>query len=72
MDAKRKAQRARIKKYSKACAEYYLKVMRYPSFWKKIKENNPEKLGQAIKVAKRSKEILRGKNEKDDTNRLPL
>ena len=61
MDAKRKAQRARIKKYSKACAEYNLQGMRYPSFWKKIKENNPEKLGQAIKVAKRSKEILRRK-----------
>jgi hypothetical protein len=58
MDAKRKAQRARIKAYSKARAEFNLKVMRYPGFWKKIKEKNPEKLGQAIKVAKWSKEIL--------------
>ena len=58
MDAKRKAQWAAYKKSQKACAEYNLKVMRYPSFWKYIKEDDPEKLGQAIKVAKRSKEIL--------------
>ena len=55
---KRIAQRAKYKVHQKANAEYTLKVMRYPSFWKNIKENDPEKLGQAIKVAKRSKEIL--------------
>ena len=58
MNAKRKAQWAAYKKSQKACAEYSLKVMRYPSFWKYIKEDDPEKLGQAIKVAKWSKQIL--------------
>ena len=61
MDAKRKAQRAKYKVYEKTNADYTLKVMKMPSFWKNIKNNDPEKLGQAIKVAKRSKEILRRK-----------
>ena len=61
MDDKRKAQRAKYKVYQKANAEFTLKVMKRPSFWKNIKENDPEKLGQAIKVAKRLKEILRRK-----------
>ena len=59
MDAKRKAQRAKYKVYEKTNADYTSKVMKMPSFWKNIKENDPKKLGQAIKVAKRSKEILR-------------
>lgn len=58
MDAKRKAERAKYKALDKRRSEYTLMIMGFPSFWKKIKENHPEKLGQAIKVAKRSKEIL--------------
>ena len=61
MDAKRKAQRTKYEVYQKANAEFTLKVMKKPNFWKNIKENDPEKLGQAIKVAKRSKKILRRK-----------
>ena len=58
MDAKRKAERAKYRALDKRRSEYTLMIMGFPSFWKKIKENHPEKLGQAIKVAKRSKEIL--------------
>ena len=61
MDAKRKAQRAKFKALDKRLSEYTLMIMRYPSFWKNVKENNPEKLGQAIKVAKWSKEISKQK-----------
>ena len=61
MDAKRKAQRARIKAYEKARAKYNLSIMRLPDFWKWVKRKYPEELGKTGKLAKWSKEISKQK-----------